>query len=73
MAQTVKNLPAMYETQVSSLGQGDSPKEGTGYPLPTPVFWHGESHEQRSLADTGGKDQIFFLFYIAAISIIECQ
>ena len=73
MAQTVKNLPAMYETQVSSLGQGDSPKEGTVYPLPTPVFWPGESHEQRSLADTGGKDQIFFLFYIAAISIIECQ
>ena len=73
MAQTVKNLPAMYETQVSSLGQGDSPKEGTGYPLPTPVFWPGESHEQRSLADTGRKDQFFFLFYVAAISIIECQ
>ena len=60
MAQMVKNLPAMYETQVSSLGQGDSPKEGTGYPLPTPVFWPGESHEQRSLVDTGGKEQFFF-------------
>ena len=73
MAQTVKNLPAMQETQVSSLDLGDSPGEGTGYPLPTPVFWPGESREQRSLADTGGKDQNFFFFYIAAISIIECQ
>ena len=38
MAQTVKNLPEMQETQVQSLG------------LPTPVFLPGKSHGQRSLA-----------------------
>ena len=32
MAQTIKNLPAMQETQVPSLGQR-SPAEGNGYPL----------------------------------------
>ena len=29
----VKNLPAMWETQVLSLGQEDSPGEGKGNPL----------------------------------------
>ena len=29
----VKNLPAMQETQVQSLGWEDSPGEGNGYPL----------------------------------------
>ena len=33
VAQSVKNLPAMWETQVQSLGQEDSPGEGNGYPL----------------------------------------
>ena len=33
MAQRVKNLPAMQETQVQSQGQEDSPGEGNGYPL----------------------------------------
>ena len=33
MAQTVKNLPAMQETQVRSLGQEDSPGGGHGNPL----------------------------------------
>jgi len=33
VAQVVKNLPAMQETQVQSLGQEDSPGEGNGYPL----------------------------------------
>ena len=32
MAQMVKNLPAMQETQVQSLG-GESPGEGSGTPL----------------------------------------
>ena len=32
MAQTIKNLPAMQETQVPSLGRR-SPAEGNGYPL----------------------------------------
>ena len=33
MAQMVKNLPAVQETQVQSLGWEDSPGEGNGYPL----------------------------------------
>ena len=33
MAQTVKNLPAMQETQVRSLGWEDPPGEGNGYTL----------------------------------------
>ena len=33
VAQTVKNLPAMQETQVRSLGQEDSPGGGHGNPL----------------------------------------
>ena len=33
MAQMVKNLPAMQETQVGSLGWEDSPGEGHGNPL----------------------------------------
>ena len=32
MAQKVKNLPAIQETQIQSLG-GRSPGEGNGYPL----------------------------------------
>ena len=33
VAQMVKHLPAMQETQVQSLGQEDSPGEGNGTPL----------------------------------------
>ena len=33
VAQSVKNLPAMRETQVQSLGQEDSPGGGHGNPL----------------------------------------
>ena len=33
VAKMVKNLPAMRETQVQSLGQEDSPGEGNGNPL----------------------------------------
>ena len=33
VAQTVKNLPAMQETQVQFLGSGRSPGEGNGNPL----------------------------------------
>ena len=56
MAHTVKNLPAMRETQVRSLGQ-ENPLEKEL--LPTPVFLSGESHRQRSLAgydSWGGKE-----------------
>ena len=43
----VKNLPAMWETQVPP-GWGRSSGEGNGNN--TPVFLPGEFHEQRSLA-----------------------
>ena len=33
MAQTVKSLPEMQETQLQSLGQEDSPGAGNGNPL----------------------------------------
>ena len=47
VAQMVKNLPAMQETWVRSLGRED-PLERSWQP--TPVFLPGELHEQRSLA-----------------------
>ena len=43
----VKNLPAMQETCVSSLGWEESKEKGL---RPTPVFLPGEFHGQRSLA-----------------------
>ena len=46
MAQTVKNLPAMQETPVRSLGQKIPWSREW---QPTPVFLPGESHGQRSL------------------------
>ena len=48
IAQSVKNLPAMQETWVRSLGQEDPLEESM---TPTLVFLPGESHGQRSLAD----------------------
>ena len=46
IAQLVKNLPAMQETQVQSLGQEIPWKRRW---QPTPVFLSGEPHGQRSL------------------------
>ena len=46
VAQLVKNLPAMQETQVQSLGWGDPWRRKW---QPTPVFLPGESQGQRSL------------------------
>ena len=43
----VKNLPAMWETWVQSLGQENPLEKGW---QPTPVFLPEEFHEQRSLA-----------------------
>ena len=48
MAQMVKNLPAMRETQVRSLDQEDSWRREW---LPTLVFLPEEFHGQRSLLD----------------------
>ena len=47
MAQVIKNLPAVQETWVRSLGQED-PLEERAWQL-TPVFLPGESHGQRRL------------------------
>ena len=47
MVQTVKNLPAMQETWVPSLGWEDPFEKEK---LPTPVFLPGEFHGQMSLA-----------------------
>ena len=38
VAQTVKHLPAMWETRVRSVGREDSPGEGNGNPLRTPAW-----------------------------------
>ena len=42
MAQLVKNLPAMWETWVQSLGLEDPLEKAK---LPIPVLWPGEFHE----------------------------
>ena len=44
-----KNLPAMLETWVQSLGREDSLEKGTREWLPTSVFLPGEFHGQKSL------------------------
>ena len=46
VAQTVKNLPAMWETRVASLGWEDPLEKG----MAIPVFLPREFHGQRSLA-----------------------
>ena len=48
MAQTVKNLPAMQETWVRSLGREEPLEKGMA--IPTSVFLPGEFHGQNSLA-----------------------
>jgi len=47
VAQTGKNLPAMWNTKVRSLGQEDPWRREW---LPTPIFLPGKSHGQRDLA-----------------------
>ena len=47
VVQTVKNLPAMQETRVLSLGLEDSLKKG----MATPVVLPRELHRQRNLTD----------------------
>ena len=54
MAQTVKNLPAMQESQVRSLGGEDPLEKGM---LPTPVFLPEEFHGQKSLAGYSSWDR----------------
>jgi len=42
VAQLVKNLPALGETWVQSVGWDDFLEKGKA--IPTPVFWSGEVH-----------------------------
>ena len=53
VAQLVKNLSAMQKTWVQSLDQKDPLEKEQ---LPTPVFWSGEFHGQRSLAGYSPQD-----------------
>ena len=46
VAQMVKDLPAIWETQIQSLGQEDPLEKGM---QPTPVSLPGEFHGQRNL------------------------
>ena len=48
VAQMVKNLPAVQETQFSSLGWEDFMEKKM---QPSPIFLPGEFHGQRSLVD----------------------
>ena len=50
VAQVVKNLPTWWETRVQSLGWKTPWRRER---LPTPVFWRGEFHGERSLAGYG--------------------
>ena len=52
MAQLVKNLPAMWETQVQPLVQEDPLEKGMAT---TPVFLPGESHD-RGCSPRGHKE-----------------
>ena len=54
VAQMVKSSPAMWETQVQSLGWEDPLEKGMAT---TPVFLPGESHGQRSLQS--GKYEVY--------------
>ena len=53
MTQRVKNLLALQEKPVQSLGRKDSQRREW---QPTPLFFPGESHGQRSLADLKDSD-----------------
>ena len=51
MAQTLNNPPAQQETLVRYMGWEDALKNGMATHSTTPVFWPGEFHGQRGLAD----------------------
>ena len=57
VAQLVKNLPAMWETWVQSLGWEDPLQKGS-----TPVFWPGEFHGLNS--PWGHKELDFSPYFI---------
>ena len=55
MAQMVKNLPAVQEAWIRSLGQEDPWRRKQ---QPTPVFLPGEFHGQRKLAGYMGSQTV---------------
>ena len=59
VAQLVKNLPAMWETWVQSMGWEDLWRRDR---LPTPVFWPGEFHGQSMELQRVGHDWATFTF-----------
>ena len=71
VTQTVKNLPAMQETQVPSLGWEDPLEKGMATP---PLFLPGEFQGQRSLANYGPWDHKESVMTEQAIlaTITEC-
>ena len=80
MAQRVKHLSAMQETQVQSLGQEDPPWRRKWHP--TPVLLPGKSHGQRSLVgyspwgpkelDTTERLHFHFLSFLN-LSLVSCS
>ena len=84
MGQTVKNLPAVQETRVQSLGSEDSLEKEW---LPTPVFLPGKFHGQRSLVGCNPRGRnawatntitllfvfLFFPFIFISWSLITLQ
>ena len=65
VAQLVKNLPAMWETWVRSLGWED-PLEKREW-LPTPVFWPGEFHGLYIVQGVT-KSRLHFHFHLCVVS-----
>ena len=58
VAQLVKNLPAMQETWVQSLGWEDPLEKGR---LPTPIFWPGDCPWDGKESDTTEQPSLSFL------------
>ena len=55
VAQLVKNLPAMWETWIQSLGWEDPLEKGN---LSSPVFWPGEFHGLQSMGVAKSQTQL---------------
>ena len=71
VSQTVKNLPAMREAQVLSLGQEDHWRREW---QPTPVYLPGEFHGQRSLLLPYTQTlKMFSLSFTGFVNLVLCQ
>ena len=79
MAQIGKNLPAMQETQVQSLGQvGKVPWRRKW--LPTPVFLPGKFHGERVLAgyspwgsrEAEMTERLTMVFFLKFVTLLFC-